>query len=74
MIAWDVEMVRYLVAKATGQRLAHTEFAHVRRVCSNNPVIGTHHDTRLRQAVEKGNEFTQHRISHVNFVTNVSQR
>ena len=47
----------------------HTaELADIGRVGGNDPVIGTHHDARLGQAVEEGNQFAEKMGGHAKSV------
>ena len=68
LVAGHGEMMRDLVALAASQGFAIAKFADVGGVGGNNAVIGIHHDARLGQAIEKGNQFAEEMGGHVNFV------
>ena len=69
LIAGNIEMMRNLVTEAPGNRLPHAKFSGIGGVCRDDAVVRVHHDARLGQAIEEGNQLTEKMRSHVNFVT-----
>ena len=53
LIAGHIKVMGNLVTAASGDAFPGTKLADIRCICRNDPVIGVHHDARLRQAIEE---------------------